>query len=275
MSDQFQKILDTNGNSHHARVVSAFRALDWQALVSPYYSDNFTNKAREIDVIAEKDHPAEDMVDRYAPIRTRLFLECKYIPQETVLWFDNKDMTRTSDLIDSMFGAETKRYTQERINYTYGEDVAVAKLFGSTSKNSENESLATAINQCLNALIYYRNETTAPVPGGMGLSTTLSYPVIVCNSFDNFRKASMLDSKIPLEEVTQPFQLEVNYAYLDEKKKPQNEFFLIDVITIDQIAQYTQELKKKDVLQAAQMVIRSSYSQSQQESENYDPYSSL
>ena len=276
MSDPFQEILDTNGNNHHAKVVSVFRSLGWQALVSPYYSDNFTDKAREIDVIVENDYNIDDNVDRFDPVRIRFFLECKYIVQESVLWFDKKDIGRTRGLVDAMFNTNTDRFQHEISNYYYGGDIPVVKLFASKGgRSGENEPLAKAVNQCLNAFIYYRNEQTASLPAGKNLSSTLSYPVIVCNSFDKFRMVPMYGLVESPKKITEPFQLEVNYAYLDHSKKPQNEFFLIDVITIDQIEDYIQNIFNKDVVAEASRVRLLSYESDSTSEESFDPYTSL
>lgn len=248
--DPFQEILDNNGNSHHSKVVMSFRNLGWQTLVSPYYSDNITDKSREIDVIVEKDTEVNGRhTGSIGFIRTRLFLECKYINQETVLWFDNKDMNRTREIIDRRHGIDSSRDKQLAKDYHYGNDVPVAKLFGN-KKSDENDLLSRAINQCLNAFIYYRYKTTSLEPSASRSKTildTISYPVIVCNSFSKFKWVTMSDSKQTLKNITDPFQLEVNYAYLDNEKRPQNEFFLIDVITIDQIEEYITILENSDI----------------------------
>lgn len=49
-----QKIIERSGNSFHSRVVKKLRELEWGVLVSPHYNNNFTDKPREIDIIAEK-----------------------------------------------------------------------------------------------------------------------------------------------------------------------------------------------------------------------------
>lgn len=272
--DPYQDILNTNGNNHHAKVVAKFRSLNWRTLVSPYYSDNITDKSREIDVIVERDFLLTDQFyDNLGPLRIRLFLECKYIVQETVLWFDEKDMERTYGLIDSLIGAETKRYKYQATNYLYGKAESVAKLFGSKKGNEENEVLSKAISQCLNAYIYYRHRTTSSSSTMDGVSASVSYPVIVCNSFDKFRRVDMSDASQKLELVTEPFQLEVNYAYLDGEKKPQNEFFLIDVITIDHIDNYLGRLKTTDVKEKISLIYRYADSDKHESEEiNFDPY---
>lgn len=273
-NDPFQEILTTNGNNHHAKVVSKFRSLKWQTLVSPYYSDNITDKSREIDVIVERDFMLNNRFhDDVGPIRVRLFLECKYIFQETVLWFDEKDMERTYRLIDSTIGSETTKYNYQATNYSYGKNEPVAKLFGSKKGNEENEVLSKALNQCLNAYVYYKHRTTSSTPRYTGISGSISYPVIVCNSFDKFRKVAMSDASQKIEVVTEPFQLEVNYAYLDTDKKPQNEFFLIDVITINQIDEYLAHIEGTDVKEKKSLIYtEASMNRHQSNDINYDPF---
>ena len=44
----FESIVKEHWHSFHARVVATLRDLDWTVVVSPYYSDNFTDKPREL-----------------------------------------------------------------------------------------------------------------------------------------------------------------------------------------------------------------------------------
>lgn len=105
------------------------------------------------------------------------------------------------------------------------------------------------------------------------VSASVSYPVIVCNSFDKFRRVDMSDASQKLNLVTEPFQLEVNYAYLDGEKKPQNEFFLIDVITIDHIDNYLGRLETTDVKEKISLIYRYADSDKHESEEiNFDPY---
>jgi hypothetical protein len=64
----------------------------------------------------------------------------------------------------------------------------------------------------------------------------------------------MSDSNQTLKVIDHPFQLEVNYAYLDTAKRPKNEFFLIDVITIDMIDDYIKGLEVTDVANRSQSI---------------------
>jgi hypothetical protein len=49
-----EAILKRSGHAQHSRVVNLLRGDGWSVVVSPYYSDNFSDKPREIDIIAEK-----------------------------------------------------------------------------------------------------------------------------------------------------------------------------------------------------------------------------
>lgn len=57
----------------------------------------------------------------------------------------------------------------------------------------------------------------------------LSYPLIVCNSFDSLY-AVYIDNDDDPVRVESPFQLEVNYAYVSQQGVNANEFFLIDIV---------------------------------------------
>ena len=60
MENDVKDIINKSGNGFHARVVKLLRNDNWTVLVSPYYSDNFTDKPREIDVIAEAFNSLKD-----------------------------------------------------------------------------------------------------------------------------------------------------------------------------------------------------------------------
>ena len=55
-----QKIIERSGNSFHSKVVKTLGEEGWNILVSPHYNDPFTNKPREIDIVAEKKFDVRD-----------------------------------------------------------------------------------------------------------------------------------------------------------------------------------------------------------------------
>jgi hypothetical protein len=130
-------------------------------------------------------------------------------------------------------------------------DVPVAKLFSSEKSRSEdNELMNKAINQNLNALVYYRQRADLfpedPDTRNQVLRR-VSYPIIVVSSFENLFRTNMSDSTGSVEPITEPFQLEVNYAYIDKDRNGHNEYFLIDVVSIDALPEFLAMLEKKDI----------------------------
>ena len=63
---------------------------------------------------------------------------------------------------------------------------------------------------------------------------TIDLPVILCNSFTEFYRVAMEGPGEP-KPITDNFQLEVNYAYLDNQKQHTTEYFLIDVVDVDKM----------------------------------------
>jgi hypothetical protein len=234
--EKVKAIIAQSGNTFHCRVLRYLKEKGWTVLISPYYNDNISNKPREIDLIAEKAFEATDDWGHFkGNIHVRLFVECKYISQKTVFWFHDKDIHKATDLI-----VQTTPITKDNIytnkhHYLSG-DSSVAKLFADEKKSSaDNEVLYKALNQSLNAMIYYRNkESIIPsrqARGGYTLAT-VNYPVIACNSLDNIYRVDIDEDTEP-SKITNNFQLEVNYAYTTSNGHNANEYFLIDVLSFN------------------------------------------
>jgi len=150
---QVTELIQGSGNNFHAKVARWLANNGWHVIVSPYYMDQSQNKAREIDLIAEKlwlsGRPVDD-------IAVRLFIECKYVPSNAVFWFADKDRKSAEKLVCSSgpFGPDNL-YT-ERHHYL-SQSQRVAKLFASsTSKTPENEPFYKALNQALNGMVSLR-----------------------------------------------------------------------------------------------------------------------
>lgn len=245
-----EEILEKSGNGFHARVVNLLREQTWTVLVSPYYSDNFTDKPREIDIITERQFDVREYFnDRIGTVNARLFIECKYVKGDTVFWFDNKDQARARELVMANIHTDDPRSLNQQ-DYHYLDTVPVAKLFSSEKGREENEWMSKAINQNLNALVYYR-EKQSILPKNPylaeGVLQRIAYPVIVVNSFDSFYKVDMTNLNNEVVKITEPFQLEVNYAYVDEKKNTQNEYFLIDVVSVETLPAFLSILECRDI----------------------------
>lgn len=239
--DIAKEIADSAGNNFHSKVAKFFRDKEWKVLISPYYIDPSTDKPREIDIIAEKLFIIMDRWNDTRPrgyVRARLHIECKYIIQPTVFWFDDQDVLNARAWVSNKtvlkhgdLGIDQHHYLNDRQE--------VAKLFATQkTKEVENEPMFKAINQTLNGLLNNRGGYLCDKKH-LRDQGTVDYPVIVCSSFDRFfRKRIGDDSSI--SEVTDNFLMEVNYAV--RAAVPRNEYFLIDVLEFNQLDEFLRGL---------------------------------
>ncbi|MBW2647796.1 MAG: hypothetical protein JRE23_16820 [Deltaproteobacteria bacterium] len=230
---EIEALVNESGNSFHCRVVNFLRDKGWQTLVSPYYMDSATNKPREIDLIAEKSWIYKNQFEgKRGDVIFKLFIECKYIPQANVFWFSEKDVVSAKQWVITSTPLPENNMFTERHHYL-ATNPKVAKLFASKSRpNAENEVIYKALNQSLNAMVYLRGRQSINreyrerrIP----ILTTIEMPVILCNSFAGFYRVEMEESGEP-RPIDTNFQLEVNYAYLDQQKNHRTEYFLIDIV---------------------------------------------
>jgi hypothetical protein len=231
--DTLKTIISQSGNTFHCKVLKYLQEKGWTVLISPYYNDNVSNKPREIDLIAEKAFESKDRSrDNSGTVNVRLFVECKYVSQVTVFWFHNKDKHNAEDLITRTTPLRKDNLYTQKHHYLGGVD-RVAKLFADErKKSSENEMFYKALNQSLNAMVYYRNkESIIKLPNGRinQILLTVNFPIIVCNSFENLYRVE-IDSEPDPVNISENFQLEVNYAYLGSNGNNVNEYFLIDIL---------------------------------------------
>lgn len=252
--EKVKKIISQSGNTFHSSVLQYMTNRDWTVLISPYYNDNVTNKPREIDLIVEKEFNITNFHrEPTGIINVRLFIECKYIPKINVFWFYFKDRQKVEDLITQTTQIPVGSDSIENHHYLGGTN-RVAKLFSDERiKSTENETFFKALNQCLNAMVYYRYRGSIIKNfdnRNRNIQLTLNYPVILCNSFENLYQVEM---ELPSEpkRIEKNFQLEVNYAYMTADANNINEFFLIDIIDFNLLDQFL-EVIENDVENANQ-----------------------
>ncbi len=248
MSDieEVDSIINESGNSFHCRVTNHLKENGWHTMVSPYYMDSASNKPREIDLIAEKSWLHNDQYeDRYGTINLKLFIECKYIPQTNVFWFSDKDIISTREWLMSNTPLRERNMFTEQHHYL-ATNPKVAKLFASKNRpNVENEVIYKALNQSLNAMVYLRRSgSIIPEKSNQNnnILATIEIPVILCNSFEKFYRVEMEDPSSP-ERIQDNFQLEVNYAYLDQNRNHRNEYFLIDIVDFNRLEGFLSHLE--------------------------------
>ena len=161
-----------------------------------------------------------------------MYIECKHIHQKTVFWFYDKNKTKAEDLVIQTTPMTKNNIYTKKHHYLEGNE-RVAKLFADEKKSSaDNEIFYKALNQSLNAMIYHRGKgTIIELPEGRRGYTkaTIDYPIIVCNNFENIYRVD-LDTEPAPTKITDNFQMEINYAYMNAAGKNADEYFLIDVV---------------------------------------------
>jgi hypothetical protein len=241
-----RKIVDfakSSANNFHVRVVRAFRKRDWQTLISPYYLDATTNRAREIDLVAERSwNFSESFRQQSRRLNMKLLVECKYIAQEAVFWFDQRDSEATYGWLQANTPLPG-RVNLSTNRHHYLSSASVAKLFGSAGREIEREAIYKALNQSLHAMVYLRGKGSIlkEEQGARGPDKALELPVIMVNSFEKFFRID-IDSPDELKPIDANFQLEVNYAYLGSDRQERNEYFVIDVVALDKLDEFLSAL---------------------------------
>jgi hypothetical protein len=251
--DIAKDIITRSGNTFHYQVVNFLRERGWSVLVSPYYTDNLTDKPREIDIIAEKAFNISNYWQNsrlLGTLNVKLFIECKYIRSHNVFWFDSIDKQNMIKRIisDTPLKDPRKNISIEKHHYMHAKNVA--KLFASENINQENgEVFYKAINQNLNALIYYKNKGKLSIipesNQNVKILQILNYPLIICNSFEKLFGVDVSVGNEPAE-IGDNFQMEVNYAYVNRQTNF-SEYFLLDVVNFEKLDNFLNMLEEKDI----------------------------
>lgn len=234
------QLIKESGNNFHAKVTRWFHKNGWHTVVSPYYMDQTQAKARELDLVVEKLWPIRNTFgQQQGDVVVRLFVECKFVAAEAVFWFAPKESDAAKRLVCSLGPFREDNYYTSKHHYL-AKSCKVAKLFTSgNAKAQENEPFYKALNQALNAMVAMRSQSPSHpslVHGHYGKVVKLNYPVVVCNSFAQLYEVDFLAESEPTA-IQENFQLEVQYAYHDRGGNQRNEYFLLDFVEFDQLAE--------------------------------------
>jgi len=243
---EIQDLIDSSGNNFHAKVAQWFVADGWKLQISPYYLDQTQQKAREIDLVAEKAWPFKTGFGQHEGyILVRLYIECKFVPSHAVFWFAEKNRREAAELVHSFPGFTPDNSYTTQHHYLAQSD-RVAKLFTSSqTKQQETDLFYKALNQILNAYIAFRGQSVETATHGRklhGKLLSLTYPVVVCSSFSKMFAADFL-GKLQTSLQSENFQLEVRYAHGQSSSGPRNEYFLVDFVSYDNLTPFTQAIE--------------------------------
>lgn len=237
---EVQDLIAGSGNNFHAKVARWLAADGWRISISPYYMDQSQQKARELDLVAERQWPIRSFIGQLTGhVVVRLFVECKFVPGHSVFWFVDKNRKTAQHLVCAS-GIFRQNNTYTAKHHYISSSPRVAKLFASSNaRGQESEPFYKALNQALNGLVSLRSQTPELTieRDGRGNDVVIDFPVIICSSFDQIYAADFAG----VHETVQArdnFQLEVQYAYTDKSGASRNEHFLLDVVEYDKLSQF-------------------------------------
>lgn len=247
--EEIKKLVNESGIITHNKTLNILRNNEWSALVSPYYYDSISESVRETDLLAEKQINSNNSgFGSSLQINIQLFIECKYIKQEIVFWFDKIDTEKAVENLENETGLKIAhpegRNTGDILFKDFfhlrNENEEVAKLF-STNTNRE-DVIYKAMNQCLHSQIYHRSTGKKPIANEFNnhrdsTSRIVQRPVIICDNFDKLLKIKFNDSdKYEVEAIKNHFVMETNYR---------DEYFLIDIVDINYLPQFLESVEKE------------------------------
>lgn len=239
--DIAKRIVETHGNKLLGRVVKYFREKNWDTRISQYYVDEVTGKSREIDLIVEKRFVCTNTRNSEALVDVQLFIECKYIIAPVVFWFEKMDKRSAIQRI----GRNTKfRIKPKGVVYDYVDSHhylkhggEVAKLFAAEGgKGDETEPMYRALSQCLSGYVKRRSHPIIERKSSQSPTGRLSYPVILCSSFDKFFRTTIDNSQQPML-LDRNFMFELHYAY-PEDGGSEDEYMIVDVVELARLDEY-------------------------------------
>lgn len=244
---QVQELIDSSGNTFHAKVARWFAFDGWSTSISPYYMDQTQQKARELDLIVEKVWPIEGSFrDRQGEVAVRLFVECKFLPGYSVFWFTGKDRSAIEEML--CVSGKCRRdnaYTSKHHYLSSGD--RVAKLFASSNaRGQESEPFFKALNQSLNGLVSMRTQLPRAFSSGRkrgNIHVALDFPVVVCSSFSQLYAADFTGTQ-ETSLIGDNFQLEVQYAYVERSGQSRDELFLLDIVEYERLPQFVKAIEE-------------------------------
>ncbi len=257
--EKINSLIENSGIITHKKVIDLFRKNGWNLVISPYYYDNILNNVREIDLIAEKSFGScTDLSQSKCIIDVQLFIECKYINQEIAFWFDKMDEDRAVKKLEAETGLKIhhKRYSADipKNDFRHLKQEKVAKLF--TSNLNNQDIIFKAITQCLNAQIYYKewhvkSRISKETRSAKSMINTFRIPIIICDNFEKLQEVSFPNSKLmdelkySIKEIDKSFLLEIYYTYLNKDNNAKTDYFLIDIVNIENVEDFFNELEKE------------------------------
>ena len=243
---KIQEIIEKSGNDLHFQVAEVLRSNGWTVAVSRYYNDPSTGKPREIDLVATKKYPVSSFLSGMKDVVTaRLYIESKYIKDPIVLWNTQKNLEKAVDLALSsrVFSSRDRAYFAAHgvagiPRHHYVAPQAVAKV---AAKAGQHDVLYEGMNGCLNGMLAFREQHEDGY-------NTVDFPIIAVNPAPPIFVREQAHPDGYVTAGSSP-QLEVDYPV-----GKGNEYFLIDIVSVDNLPSFLDLIEKNDIALAKQVL---------------------
>ena len=265
MNKKTKSQIENSGLMSHLKAIDCLKNNGWSVIVSPYYYDGVSESVREIDIVAEKQFNSFHWAgSSSAQVNVQLFVECKYINQEIVLWFDKTDKDKAVEALGKATGLQIAVRRSGDISpdsFRYYKAENVAKLFSTTS--GREDLIYRALSQCLRALVYYTQWAPGPIRNDFNrhpeaISHIVRYPIVVCGNFSNLKKLEFESPQnFSAKDLISPFLLETNYVYFNKAKTSAiDDYFWIDFVDLDKLEEFLKNLESeaKAILEAKSLI---------------------
>jgi len=248
-----QELIQKSGMITHLKTVDLLKKNGWSLNISSYYYDNVADQVKEIDIIAEKEFNSwQNRKQSSEQLNIQLFIECKYINQEIIFWFDEMNRRKAVETLEN--NTELKilelRSGADILpdKFHYLRETRVAKLFSSNINNED--VIYKAISQCLRAQVYYEQWASGPILHDFDDhpdtdSSIVRFPVVVVDNFENLREVEIgKDVKdASTKAIEKDFLIETNYVYFNkDKTSTRDDYFLIDLVDADKLDSFLKDL---------------------------------
>ena len=246
MSTNHLKLVKKSGNTLHTKVINVLREASWEVIVSPYYNDDTTDKPREIDIIAQKDYPeySSFVTSNDSLFRLRLFVECKYVSDDVLIWSDPIDQYWAKKYLAGLYGQGMgEAYLNSKMFLTpEGINTQVTKIV-------ESESLHKGLIQSIHSYQYYKSSYLGrPVNTDKTIQTSRLF--LLVNSYEKIREINipkLKDGKVKISDI-QPVEnhktIEINYSYKGTNGR--SEYFLVTLISLKDFKEFLINVAEKE-----------------------------
>ncbi|MFA7193792.1 MAG: hypothetical protein WC087_02660 [Candidatus Paceibacterota bacterium] len=214
-----QKIVDESGHKLHTEVVKLLEEYDYKTEISPYYVDSYTDKPREIDIVARKVIPVFEGSNE-DNVYLVFALDCKHLKEDVVFWnFKNEKHHKALKMIGNEDQLIDKRGED---GFIYFRADKISRLFQSGSSRTSNDPISDPIYkacvQAINGTIFAREHSAGPA---------LIYPIVVVDGPGKLYEAKNLETDISSTLV------HIDYSYYSDRqpnKKPTREPFYVLIV---------------------------------------------